>query len=374
MSIIIKNTEYTIIEELGKGGFGKVIKASNKSNNEEYAIKIIPIKGETEEQIKIFQNEANILSKFDCNNIVKYYDSFQDDNNFYILMELCDDETLRSFINKHKNNDTLIEEKDIINIIKQICMGIREMHNKKIIHRDLKPENIFMNKNKEIKIGDFGISKQLNLYKTHSLTLNKAGSNYYISPEILINGIYNEKSDIWSLGCIMYELLTLNIYYTDKIMNDIKQVNSDIYNNKWQKLIDSLLQVDYTKRFDINQVIKFLEDEINIKNNNKDIIKIPKFNGGFNGIDLKIIVIGNNGTNKAQYIKGTTKDSYTASIVSEFGFKTLEYEGNLYRIQLWDLAGEDKNTSISKIFLKDSKGVITMSSATNIQSRIDCIK
>ena len=187
MSIIIKNTEYTIIEELGKGGFGKVIKASNKSNNEEYAIKIIPIKGETEEQIKIFQNEANILSKFDCNNIVKYYDSFQDDNNFYILMELCDDETLRSFINKHKNNDTLIEEKDIINIIKQICMGIREMHNKKIIHRDLKPENIFMNKNKEIKIGDFGISKQLNLYKTHSLTLNKAGSNYYISPEILIN-------------------------------------------------------------------------------------------------------------------------------------------------------------------------------------------
>ena len=187
MSIIIKNTEYTIIKELGKGGFGKVIKASNKSNNEEYAIKIIPIKGETEEQIKIFQNEANILSKFDCNNIVKYYDSFQDDNNFYILMELCDDETLRSFINKHKNNDTLIEEKDIINIIKQICMGIREMHNKKIIHRDLKPENIFMNKNKEIKIGDFGISKQLNLYKTHSLTLNKAGSNYYISPEILIN-------------------------------------------------------------------------------------------------------------------------------------------------------------------------------------------
>ena len=103
----------------------------------------------------------------------------------------------------------------------------------------------------------------------------------------------------------MYELLTLNIYYTDKIMNDIKKVNSDIYNNKWQKLIDSLLQVDYTKRFDINKVIKFLEDEINIKNNNKDIIKIPKFNGGFNGIDLKIIVIGNNGTNKAQYIKGT---------------------------------------------------------------------
>ena len=248
MSIIIKNTEYTIIKELGKGGFGKVIKALNKSYNKEYAIKIIPIKGEKEEHIKIFQNEAKILSKFDCKNIVKYYDSSQDDNNFYILMELCDDENLRSFIDKHKNDETLIEEKDIIIIIKQICIGIREMHNKKIIHRDLKPENIFMNKNKEIKIGDFGISKQLNLYKTHSLTLNKAGSNYYISPEILIKGIYNEKSDIWSLGCIIYELFTLNIYYNDKIMNDIKKVNSDIYNNKWQELINSLLQVDYNKR------------------------------------------------------------------------------------------------------------------------------
>ena len=152
-------------------------------------------------------------------------------------MEFCDYEDLRNFIDKYKNNNELIEENIINNIIKQICMGIKEMHDKKIIHRDIKPENIFMNKNMDIKIGDFGISKQLNLYKTHSLTLNKAGSNYYISPEILIKGIYNEKSDIWSLGCLIYELFTLNIYYNDKIMNDIKKINSDIYNNKWQKLI-----------------------------------------------------------------------------------------------------------------------------------------
>ena len=87
MSIIIKNIEYTIIQELGKGGFGKVSKVSSKLDNKNYAIKEIPIKGETEEQIKIFQNEADILSKFNCNNIVKYYDSTQDDNNIYIVME-----------------------------------------------------------------------------------------------------------------------------------------------------------------------------------------------------------------------------------------------------------------------------------------------
>ena len=103
----------------------------------------------------------------------------------------------------------------------------------KIVHRDLKPENIFMNKNMNIKIGDFGI----------------LGSEYYSAPEIVDNGIYNEKSDIWSLGCIIYELFTLNIYYKELIRKKgkIDEINSDYYNNKWQRLVDSLLEQDYKK-------------------------------------------------------------------------------------------------------------------------------
>ena len=85
------------------------------------------------------------------------------------------------------------------------------------------------------------------------------GPDYYAAPEILIKGIYNEKSDIYSLGCIIYELFTLNTYYDDRIMNEIKEINSDIYNNKWQKLIDLSLEPDYNKRFDINHAIKFLK-------------------------------------------------------------------------------------------------------------------
>ena len=100
-------------------------------------------------------------------------------------MEYCDGENLKSFIDKHRNNSTLINENILKNIIRQMCIGIKEIHNKKTIHRDLKPENIFMNENMEIKIGDFGISKQLNSYKTHTLTVNKAGFNYYIAPEII---------------------------------------------------------------------------------------------------------------------------------------------------------------------------------------------
>ena len=246
-SIIINNIEYKIIKELGKGGFGKVYQVLSKSDNKYYAIKEISIKEEAEEKIKNFQNETKILSKFNCDNIVKYYASSKDENSIYILMEFCGGENLRNFINRHMKDNKLIEENILKNIISQICIGIKEIHYKKIVHRDLKPENIFINDNMNIKIGDFGISKRLNSYQIYNFTKKKSGSDYYIAPEILDKGIYNEKSDIWLLGCIIYELFTLNIYFIDTIYRKIRKINSDIYNNKWQKLIDSLLQPDYNK-------------------------------------------------------------------------------------------------------------------------------
>ena len=94
-------------------------------------------------------------------------------------MEYCDVQNLNFLINKHKEKSELIEEKIIYNIIKQICLGLKEIHSKNIIHRDLKPENIFMNKNNEIKIGDFGISKELYSYKSITKTNNNLG-RYFI--------------------------------------------------------------------------------------------------------------------------------------------------------------------------------------------------
>ena len=128
---------------------------------------------------------------------------------------------MKDFIEDHNKEHKSIEENIIYNIIKQICIGIKEIHKMKIIHRDLKPENIFMNKNMNIKIGDFGISKQLNREITS--TQNIKGTIDYIAPEILLEGKYNEKSDIWSLGCIIYELFNLCIYYKDKCYNEIKK-------------------------------------------------------------------------------------------------------------------------------------------------------
>ena len=206
------------------------------------------------------QNEAVILSKFNSNNIVKYYGISKDNNNIYILTEFCSGGNLKNFIDEHINNNTLIEENIIKNIIKQICMGIKEIHDKSILHQNLKPEKIFMNDNMNIKIGGFSTSKQLNSNESHRTSIDGKGTYFYMAPEISYDGISNQKSDIYSLGCIIYELFNLNIYYKDAIQRKIRKIDPDIYNNKWQNLIDSLLEPDCEKRLDIDHVIKFLEE------------------------------------------------------------------------------------------------------------------
>ena len=270
MSIIMRDIEYETIKNLGQGGYGRVLQVKSKSDHKYYAIKEIIIKDEMKDKIKDIQKEIDILSKFNSNNIIKYYDSYLDKDKFYILMEYCDGLNLIDFINKSIKNNESIEENILYKIIKQICIGIKEIHNKNILHRDIKPENIFINEKMEIKLGDFVISKYF----------NPKGSIYYIAPEIIINGIYNEKSDMYSLGCIIYELLNLRKYYDDKEKDEIKMIDSKKYNNKWQEIINSLLVKDYNKRMNINQVYDIILNEINNNylNNNSDINSLQKEN------------------------------------------------------------------------------------------------
>ena len=132
-----------------------------------------------------------------------------------------------------------------------------------------------MRNNNKIKIGDFGISKQLDTKNKYAKS--SVGTYNYMAPEILKGEKYNNKIDIWALGCIIYELLTLNICFEDeglyglvnKIINEQHgTINLDEYNNKWQELIDLLLNTNYKKRPDINEVYNFLKNEIKLKENN----------------------------------------------------------------------------------------------------------
>ena len=274
MKITINSKEYKIGKELGKGGNGQVFQAFNEEENKYYAIKKILIKDLNEEDKITIKTEIKILSNFaDTNNhIVKYYGSSLDNEALYILMEFCEGINLKKYIAESK---TLIDENIVYNIVLEICLGIKEMHNNKILHRNLKPENIFIDKNNNIKIGNLGISRQLINTKKYA-SKNKGAINY-MAPEVIKGEKYNTKVDIWDFGCIIYELLTREICFEGKELSCIPKILSgkngkiDVnkYKPQWQKLIDILLQLDFNERPDIEWVYNFIIKKLKEINDSK---------------------------------------------------------------------------------------------------------
>ena len=126
----------------------------------------------------------------------------------------------------------LIDEKIIKDIIIQICHGLKDIHNAKIIDRDLSPYNIFINENNKIKIkiGDFCVAAIINDSDSNDSNNEQIGKMYYMAPEVIKGKPYNTKIDIYALGCVIYELFTLNEYYIDKNHGEDCKINTGIYN------------------------------------------------------------------------------------------------------------------------------------------------
>ena len=263
MADFLSRANYKIMNVIGGGAFGKVFKILDTNSNKIYALKKIDLNNdETEENINSIENEAKILKSIHHENIVQYYDCFKEKDSFYIIMEYCENKDLRNFINYYKVNKKLIHERVILEIWKALKNAIKEIHSKNIIHRDLKPENIFISENYKIKIGYFGIAKILdgtNYAQTFAGTLS------YLAPEIINGKKYKNKVDIWSLGCILYELCTLNkCFASNNIINLIGQINSGVhgkidlnyYTARLQNLIDLMIKKEDKERPNIEEVIK----------------------------------------------------------------------------------------------------------------------
>ena len=270
-SSILKH--FQIIKRVGFGSSGLVYKVYKKSDPSKkvYILKQIPFsESKLDETIKNLQsgkNEAIILSKLACKYIVKYYDSFIDEeNNLNILMEYCDNGDLNSYLCKLKKENKILSEEEIWKFFIQISFGLAYIHSKNIIHRDLKPMNIFLTKNNEIKIGDLGIAKLLNSNGNASTCI---GTPNYLSPEVCQEKPYNSKGDVWALGCILYEMCTFMKSFNAsnpaalilKIINGnytpLDQVpQGKKYSDDLKKMIELILQKDYLIR-------PFMENIIN---------------------------------------------------------------------------------------------------------------
>ncbi|NXS59231.1 NEK3 kinase, partial [Brachypteracias leptosomus] len=196
--------EYTVLKVLGEGSFGRVLLVHHRISDQKYAMKEIRLPVSLSD-VENSRKEAVLLAKMRHPNIVAYKESFEADGHLYIVMEYCDDGDLMQKI-KHQRGK-LFPEDTILHWFVQMCLGVKHIHDKRVLHRDIKSKNVFLTQNGKVKLGDFGSARLLAHPASYACTY--VGTPYYVPPEIWESMPYNNKSDIWSLGCILYELCTL---------------------------------------------------------------------------------------------------------------------------------------------------------------------
>ncbi|XP_014645505.1 PREDICTED: serine/threonine-protein kinase Nek3 [Ceratotherium simum simum] len=195
---------YEVLRVIGEGSFGRALLVQQESSNRMFAVKEIRLpKSFSETQNS--RKEAVLLAKMKHPNIVAFKESFEAEGHLYIVMEYCDGGDLMQKIKHQKGR--LFPEDMILNWFTQMCLGVNHIHKKRVLHRDIKSKNIFLTQNGKVKLGDFGSARLLSSPMAFACTY--VGTPYYVPPEIWENRPYNNKSDIWSLGCILYELCTL---------------------------------------------------------------------------------------------------------------------------------------------------------------------
>ncbi len=198
---MLLSERYEIIDKVGSGGMADVYNAKDLRLNRNVAIKVLKLEYSNDAKfVSKFRVEAQSVAGLSHPNIVNVYDVGEDDTLYYIVMELVEGITLKKFIEKKGR----LEINEAIGIGIQIAQGIEEAHKNNIIHRDIKPQNIIISKEGKVKVTDFGIAKAAT---SNTITSNAMGSVHYISPEQARGGYSDEKSDIYSLGVTLYEML-----------------------------------------------------------------------------------------------------------------------------------------------------------------------
>lgn len=193
---------YEILEKIGTGGMSDVYKAKCHKLNRYVAIKVLKQEfSENANFVSKFRSEAQAAAGLMHPNIVNVYDVGEENGIYYIVMELVEGITLKKYIEKKAR----LSYKEAVSIAIQVSMGIEAAHNNHIIHRDIKPQNIIISKDGKVKVTDFGIAKAAT---SNTITSNVMGSVHYTSPEQARGGYSDEKSDIYSLGITMFEMLT----------------------------------------------------------------------------------------------------------------------------------------------------------------------
>ncbi|MCG8541041.1 MAG: Stk1 family PASTA domain-containing Ser/Thr kinase [Clostridia bacterium] len=253
----ILGQRYEIIQKIGGGGMALVYKAKCRLLNRYVAVKILrPEFISDEDFINKFEKESQAAASLSHPNIVNIYDVGTDNDVHYIVMEYVDGKTLKKYI-KEKG---LLKNDEVINISKQIALALQHAHDNHIVHRDIKPHNILITEDGRAKVTDFGIARAITS-STLTNTGNVIGSVHYFSPEQARGGFVDEKSDIYSLGVTMFEMITGRVPFSGNTpitvaLKHLKEeilppsmINPDI-SNGLENIILKAMQKDKNKRYD----------------------------------------------------------------------------------------------------------------------------
>ena len=256
--------KYVFISHLGKGNFGAVAKIKRKHDNKVLIWKELSYAHLSQKEKQQIVTEVNVLRELNHPNIVSYVDRIIDKKNLklYIVMEYCEKGDLGQLIKRLRKSKTRLPETQIWAILCQLALALKHCHHhKRVLHRDIKASNVFQDKHNVIKLGDFGLSKVLD--GDSVFAYSKVGTPYYMSPEQIDERKYNEKSDIWSLGCLLYELCELHppfeakthVQLAMKIKNGKVERVNDMYSDELWRSIKRMLKVDVDKRADIDEIM-----------------------------------------------------------------------------------------------------------------------
>jgi len=257
---------YVRLKPLGEGQYGQVWLCRDKITGSERAVKLIAKQGSAKQQAE-FRHEVETVKSLDHPNIMKIYEFFEDEQNFYLVMELYSGGELFDEIMKR----TYFSEVDAVHVMEQCLSGICYLHSVGVVHRDLKPENLLLSSDRadaSIKIVDFGMATM----GATKITQARVGTAYYIAPEVIDpekfgGGSYDEKCDVWSLGVILYILITGTPPFwgdeDDDILNKIVSQNKFVIEPMYEKtlskevqdLLKKMLVWEPTKRFTASECL-----------------------------------------------------------------------------------------------------------------------
>ena len=257
--------DYVVEKAIGKGHFSVVHRAVRKSDHKRVALKKVQIFDMMDAKARDrCLKEVQLLQTLPPHpSIIAYLDAFIDSNELYIVFEWAEFGDLRRLLKRAQETNTQLQEPQVWRYFIQVCAGVSHMHNARVMHRDIKPANIFLAAGGCVKLGDLGLGRAFSSQTYEALS--KVGTPLYMSPEVLDGRGYEWKSDVWSLGCLLYELACLRSPFKaagDSLYTLFKKISAGEYaalpshfSSELSSLVASMIRIDPAKRPDVKATL-----------------------------------------------------------------------------------------------------------------------